>query len=60
MIASRPPPNPMTLEACEGESTPMMDALFARKEPKTGTDGTMSWTVNVFPTRARETTSCWD
>ncbi len=35
------------LEACEGESTPMMDALFARKEPKTGTDGTMSWTVDV-------------
>jgi len=35
------------LEACEGESTPMMDALFAKKEPKTGTDGTMSWTVDV-------------
>jgi ribonucleoside-diphosphate reductase alpha chain len=27
--------------------TPMMDALFAKKEPKTGTDGTMSWTVDV-------------
>ena len=27
---------------------PVLDALFARKEPKTGTDGTMSWTVDVF------------
>ena len=25
----------------------MMDALFAKKEPKTGTDGTMSWTVDI-------------
>lgn len=35
------------LEVAEGETTPMMDALFARKEPKTGTDGTMSWTVDI-------------
>ncbi|MDX8380351.1 MAG: adenosylcobalamin-dependent ribonucleoside-diphosphate reductase [Gallionella sp.] len=28
-------------------TTPMMDALFAKKEPKTGTDGTMSWTVDI-------------
>jgi ribonucleoside-diphosphate reductase alpha chain len=35
------------LEASADESTPMMDALFARKEPKTGTDGTMSWTVDI-------------
>src|SRR4051812_9528148 len=28
--------------------SPVLDALFARKEPKTGTDGTMSWTVDVF------------
>ena len=35
------------LEAHEGETTPMMDALFAKKEPKTGTDGTMSWTVDI-------------
>ncbi len=35
------------LEICEGMNTPMMDALFAKKEPKTGTDGTMSWTVDV-------------
>ncbi|MFA6013627.1 MAG: adenosylcobalamin-dependent ribonucleoside-diphosphate reductase [Gallionellaceae bacterium] len=35
------------LEITEGVTTPMMDALFAKKEPKTGTDGTMSWTVDV-------------
>ena len=35
------------LEVSDGMTTPMMDALFARKEPKTGTDGTMSWTVDV-------------
>ncbi len=35
------------LEVCEGMTTPMMDALFAKKEPKTGTDGTMSWTVDI-------------
>ena len=35
------------LEVGEGNATPMMDALFSRKEPKTGTDGTMSWTVDV-------------
>ena len=27
--------------------TPMMDALMSPKEPKTGTDGTMSWSVDV-------------
>ncbi len=31
----------------DGEATPVMDALFARKEPKSGTDGTMSWSVDV-------------
>ncbi|MBI3902670.1 MAG: adenosylcobalamin-dependent ribonucleoside-diphosphate reductase [Nitrosomonadales bacterium] len=35
------------LEVGEDMTTPMMDALFARKEPKTGTDGTMSWTVDI-------------
>lgn len=30
-----------------GDSTPVMDAMFARKEPKSGTDGTMSWSVDV-------------
>nr|MBL8410629.1 adenosylcobalamin-dependent ribonucleoside-diphosphate reductase [Dechloromonas sp.] len=27
--------------------TPVKDALFSTKEPKTGTDGTLSWTVDV-------------
>ncbi|HWA12541.1 MAG TPA: LAGLIDADG family homing endonuclease [Burkholderiales bacterium] len=30
------------------DRSPVLDALFARKEPKTGTDGTMSWSVDVF------------
>ena len=30
-----------------GDTTPVMDAMFARKEPKTGSDGTMSWSVDV-------------
>jgi ribonucleoside-diphosphate reductase alpha chain len=33
-------------------SSPVLDALFAKKEPKTGTDGTMSWTVDVLNPRA--------
>ena len=28
--------------------TPLVDALFSRKEPKSGTDGTLSWTVDVL------------
>jgi ribonucleoside-diphosphate reductase alpha chain len=35
------------LDVVEGEATPVMDALFARKEPKSGSDGTMSWSVDV-------------
>jgi ribonucleoside-diphosphate reductase alpha chain len=35
------------LEVSADATTPMMDALFAKKEPKTGTDGTMSWTVDI-------------
>jgi ribonucleoside-diphosphate reductase alpha chain len=35
------------LEVHDAITTPMMDALFAKKEPKTGTDGTMSWTVDI-------------
>ena len=35
------------LEVCDGVTTPMMDALFSKKEPKTGVDGTMSWTVDI-------------
>jgi ribonucleoside-diphosphate reductase alpha chain len=27
--------------------TPVKDALFSTKEPKTGTDGTLSWTVDI-------------
>jgi ribonucleoside-diphosphate reductase alpha chain len=30
----------------EGE-TPMMDAMIFRKEPKAGTNGTLSWTVDI-------------
>jgi len=35
------------LQHAEGQ-TPVLDALFARNEPKTGTDGTMSWTADVY------------
>jgi len=28
--------------------TPVLDALMQRKEPKTGPDGTMSWTVDIL------------
>jgi ribonucleoside-diphosphate reductase alpha chain len=28
--------------------TPLVDALFSRKEPKSGADGTLSWTVDVL------------
>jgi ribonucleoside-diphosphate reductase alpha chain len=31
--------------------TPVMDAMFSLKEPKTGTDGTMSWSVDVHNPR---------
>ncbi len=31
----------------DGE-TPLVDALFSRKEPKSGADGTLSWTVDVL------------
>jgi ribonucleoside-diphosphate reductase alpha chain len=39
-----------SLTAGEGPS-PVVDAMFALKEPKTGTDGTMSWTVDVLNPR---------
>ena len=29
-------------------ATPVVDTLFSQKEPKTGSDGTMSWTVDVL------------
>jgi len=34
----------------EGPS-PVLDTMFSHKEPKTGTDGTMSWTVDVLNPR---------
>ena len=27
--------------------TPVLDCMFSRKEPKTGTDGTLSWTADI-------------
>jgi ribonucleoside-diphosphate reductase alpha chain len=39
------------LGALEEGPTPVLDTLFALKEPKTGTDGTMSWTVDVLNPR---------
>ena len=35
----------------DGKS-PVLDALYARKEPKTGPSGTMSWTADVHNARA--------
>lgn len=37
----------VTLGEADGKS-PVLDALFAKKEPKTGPDGTMSWTADVY------------
>jgi ribonucleoside-diphosphate reductase alpha chain len=34
--------------------TPVVDAMFSLKEPKTGTDGTLSWTVDVFNPRTND------
>ena len=31
----------------EGE-TPLVEAMFSRKEPKSGVDGTLSWTVDIL------------
>ena len=39
-----------TLMSAQGTS-PVLDSMFALKEPKTGTDGTMSWTVDVLNPR---------
>jgi ribonucleoside-diphosphate reductase alpha chain len=36
------------LHAFEGDApTPVMDCMFSVQEPKTGTDGTLSWTVDI-------------
>ncbi|HUQ73099.1 MAG TPA: adenosylcobalamin-dependent ribonucleoside-diphosphate reductase [Burkholderiales bacterium] len=37
--------------ASEAGASPVMDAMFALKEPKTGADGTISWTVDVLNPR---------
>ncbi len=43
------------LGALEGsEATPVIDCMFSRDEPKTGTDGTLSWTVDVVNPAASE------
>jgi ribonucleoside-diphosphate reductase alpha chain len=39
------------LDAFRDAPCPVLDAMFSLKEPKTGTDGTMSWTVDVFNPR---------
>jgi ribonucleoside-diphosphate reductase alpha chain len=33
---------------------PVIDAMFSHKEPKTGTDGTMSWTIDIHNPAARD------
>src|SRR5258708_21173515 len=33
---------------------PVLDAMFSLKEPKTGADGTMSWTVDVLNPAGRD------
>jgi ribonucleoside-diphosphate reductase alpha chain len=38
--------NALTMQ--EGELSPVLDAMFSRKEPKASPDGTMSWTVDVL------------
>ena len=35
------------LDAQEGDPTPVLNALFAPHEPKTGTDGTLAWVADV-------------
>ncbi|MFT3973372.1 MAG: adenosylcobalamin-dependent ribonucleoside-diphosphate reductase [Amaricoccus sp.] len=32
----------------DDEATPLVDAMFSRKEPKSGVDGTLSWTVDIL------------
>jgi ribonucleoside-diphosphate reductase alpha chain len=38
-------------DAFAASVTPVLDSMFSLKEPKTGTDGTMSWTVDVHNPR---------
>ncbi|THF62582.1 adenosylcobalamin-dependent ribonucleoside-diphosphate reductase [Pseudothauera rhizosphaerae] len=30
------------------EASPVLETLFSQEEPKTGTDGTLSWTVDIY------------
>ena len=38
----------------EAKNGPVLDAMFSLKEPKTGADGTMSWTVDVLNPGTRD------
>jgi len=43
------------LGAFQGDGpTPVLDTMFSRDEPKTGTDGTLSWTVDIVNPAAGE------
>ena len=43
------------LGAFEGDGpTPVLDTMFSREEPRTGTDGTLSWTVDIVNPAAGE------
>ncbi|MBL8315599.1 MAG: adenosylcobalamin-dependent ribonucleoside-diphosphate reductase [Rubrivivax sp.] len=42
------------LPAPEGAPTPVLDALFSRDDPHTGTDGTLAWAVDIENPVARE------
>ncbi len=43
------------LGAFDGDvPTPVLDTMFSRDEPKTGTDGTLSWTVDIVNPAAGE------
>jgi ribonucleoside-diphosphate reductase alpha chain len=37
----------LVFDDCENAPSPLVDAMFSRKEPKSGVDGTLSWTVDV-------------
>ena len=32
----------------DGRPHPVLDAMYAKEEPRTGTDGTLSWTVDII------------
>ncbi|MBL8377713.1 MAG: adenosylcobalamin-dependent ribonucleoside-diphosphate reductase [Burkholderiales bacterium] len=38
----------------EGRPHPVLDAMFAVQEPRTGTDGTLSWTVDIVNPQSGE------